>query len=313
MGDRWGIGALTPLSVRLVAVCVLMFAGCATVPEEEHQAALDQVALLEGELTELGARIAAQEDALAAAVAAAERAEAQAAQTQEELSVSLSELGALREERRALLEQLNGLQDMLADQEPERSPQTPEQALAGGGGFLPVEELGLRNDPRIARRFAAAAPGIAADRQSGVPRLFDSRLDYRRTAIFLTISDPAGNEPRLTLHTQYVTEESPLYLRSVFISIEGRDPVDPVDPIVLSDEPTDEPTRRSDGQRLLESITAEVTGPLADRLLTLVSSNRFTVTFVGNRTQYSYRPGVSERAALSNMLFAYFDLAGRGR
>lgn len=328
MGDRCGVPALRRRCVQVCALTVLVLAGCATVPQEEHQSALDRISLLESELEALEQELAEREEAIERAEAAANDQEAAAAQAEADLAIALAQLGTLREERQELLDTVATLEETVqsggaqsiasvllqdeaaADEARGREPESAlAEALAGRGGFLRADELGLRNMPRIASRYASAAPGIAADLEFGTPRLFDGRLDYEDTAIFLTITDPAGNRPRLTLTAQYVTDEVPLYIRSVFISIEGRDPVDPVDPIVL----TTEPTRRTDGERLLESISTEVTGTLADRLTAMVSSNRFTVTFVGIGAQSTHRPSVSERSALSNMLFAWFDLAGRAR
>lgn len=328
MGDRCGVPALRGRCVQVCALTVLALAGCATVPQEEHQSALDRISLLESELEALEQELAEREEAIERAEAAANDQEAAAAQAEADLAIALAQLGTLREERQELLDTVAALEETVqsggaqsiasvllqdeaaADEARGREPESAlAEALAGRGGFLRTEEIGLRNMPRIASRYAAAAPGIAADLEFGTPRLFDARLDYEQTALFLTITDPAGNRPTLTLHSQYVTDEVPLYVRSVFISMQGRDPVDPIDPIVL----TGDPVRRTDGEKLLETITSEVRGDLADRLTTMVSSNRFTVTFVGIGAQYSHRPSVSERAALSNILFAYFDLAGRMR
>jgi hypothetical protein len=103
-----------------------------------------------------------------------------------------------------------------------------------------------------------------------------------------------------------VSDVEPLYLRTAFITIEGGDPIDPIDPIVLSGEPE----RLTDGVRLLEALTMNADRDLIERLSAMISSSRFRVTFIGMNQQLTHQPSVAERAAMSNMLFAFIDLGG---
>jgi outer membrane murein-binding lipoprotein Lpp len=298
-------------------VGTLVLAGCASVPQADYQEAVDRIDELESELLSVEQELADSRQTAREAAREAAIAKADAESARSDLEVALTQLGTLREERQELLEQIATVERALQSQDGASSDQDREgisravleEAISGGRGFLTTDVLGLRDQPGLAARYGSDAPGISADLYFGAPRLFDSRLSYGETALFLTITDPASRAPQLSLHAQYGSNEAPLYLQSVSISIAGNDPVDPIDPLVL----TGEPDRLTDGERLLETIVVPVDASIADRLTSMVSSSRLTVTFIGNGRRYAYQPSVIERAALSNMLFAYFDIARGGR
>jgi hypothetical protein len=140
----------------------------------------------------------------------------------------------------------------------------------------------------------------------GVPELYDTRLEYDQTMVYLSVVDPEGRRPHLRLTAQHVSDTGPIALRTAFISIEGGDPIDPIDPIVLLAPAT----RQTDGVLYREALDTTADRALLDRLTTMISSTRFQVTFVGESGQYTHRPTVAERAAMSNILFAFIDLGG---
>jgi TolA-binding protein len=324
-----------PLIVAAILVLVAL-GGCSTVPLDDHQAALDEIDRLDDELEDARGTIADRDDRIAALreevaslTDALERERADAAGIRGDLDVALRQLGTLREDRLDLRDELDDLETEIerlrstaiasqraaeavdaaerASRPTERTPQDAFGAAADGGdGFSRVRSLGFQNDPRAAARLSAAAPGVGVDTDSGVPVLYDSRLDYDDTLAYLSIVDPEGRRPRLHITAQYVTDTDPLYLRTALITIEGGDPVDPVDPIVISGEPE----RETDGRRLLEALSVSADRGLIDRLSAMISSSRFRVTFVGMNDQHTYQPSVAERTAMSNMLFAFIDLGG---
>ncbi|MFW5683302.1 MAG: hypothetical protein ACOC1I_00475 [Spirochaetota bacterium] len=333
--------SVLPRWARVVLICALLIVlaaltGCRTVPLEQHEAALDEIERLSSDLAAAGAEIDAREQRIADLETEAEalreelrRARDESDRLQSDLDVALNRLGGLREERLDLQQEITAIEQQveelrsaaIAAQRAAEAVEAAEAAardggidppdamaaaLRGGGGFSRIRDLGFQNDPRAAARLSAAAPGIGVDVSIGVPILYDSRLDYEKTAVYLSIVDPEGRRPRLRLTAQYSTEVEPLYLRTAFITIEGGDPVDPIDPIVLSGEPV----RQTDGELLREALEMNAEGELVDRLSTMISSRRFQVTFVGLSEQHTHRPSVSERSAMSNMLFAFIDLGG---
>jgi hypothetical protein len=316
--DHGSRSAVSRAAVLVLAAVAIV--SCASVNEAEHQAALERNRELETRIAVLEQELAIQQNE----IAALENQVDGAREVDGQRELALQQLGELRANRRELIERIEELETAIISGSPEaiaslrlsdtaataesRVPRTPEgamaDALAGGGGFLPVATVGLENEPRVAARFAARAPGIAADRVLGVPRLFDARPDYEETLTYLTIIDPAGTRPRLRLTSQYISSLAPLYLRTVFISIEGVDPVDPIDPIVLAGDAS----RQTDGEVVREALSVEADDDLVNRLSQMLSSARFSVTFVGIAGQQTYSPSVAERSAMSNILFAYFDL-----
>lgn len=314
-GSRSAVARATVLALAAVAIT-----SCASVDQADYEAVLARNTELDARILLLEEQLAGQQEELEALESQVD--DARAANAERELA--LTQLGELRANRRELLERIAELETAIVSGSPEaiaslrlsdtaaaaesQSERTPEgamaDALAGGSGFLRVAAVGLANEPRVAARFAARAPGIAADRVLGVPRLFDARPDYDETLTYLTIIDPAGNRPRLRLTSQYVSAVAPLYLRTVFVSIEGVDPVDPIDPIVLAGDAI----RETDGRVVREALVTEADDDLVDRLSEMLSSSRFSVTYVGIAGQHTHYPSVAERSAMSNILFAYFDL-----
>jgi hypothetical protein len=305
------------------------------VPLDEHRSALEQIDRLSARLGEARDELRVREQRLSElqsdirtlqAELRSERRETE--RLRDDLDVALQQLGTLRERRfelqdeleriRAQLDELQGA--AIAAGRAQESVRTAESssarslssvdataaALRGGGGFNSVRRIGFQNDPRAAARLSGTAPGIGVDTSLGVPVLYDSRLDYDETLVFLSIIDPDGRRPRLRLTTQYTTDAAPLYLRTAFITIEGADPVDPLDPIVLANDAI----RETDGAQLREALNVDADAGLVDRLSTMISSSRFQVTFVGMNEQHTHRPSIAERSAMSNMLFAFIDLGG---
>ena len=305
----------------LSAVSLIVVAGCATVPQAQFDAAEQRIEELEERLSagerdrdDLVERLQRANDTIA-------RLESDLGSTGADLSLALTQLGSLREERVELLERIGLLEDeavalrLAAEIEspPEdsasiaRSPQERlAEALSGGEGFRRVDRIGLQSDPRLAARFATVAPGVAADTVGDTPLLFDIRLDYRQTLVFLTIHDPAGRSPELRVNVQYVSDREPLHIRAAVITIEGIDPVAPIEPIVLSERVI----RETDGTILREGFVLPADRSIVDRLGTILTGGRFTVTMLGTTRQVQHRPTTTERAAMSNILFAYLDIGG---
>jgi hypothetical protein len=179
-------------------------------------------------------------------------------------------------------------------------------ALGGLGGFRRVDDLGFRSDSRMGARLAVAGSGLAVDSTGDEPILFDTALSFDSSLIYLTIADPASRNPRLILTVQYVSDVRPLYAQTAFISIEGNDPIDPVDPVIF----TGSPDRETDGVRIREAFSRDVDRSLLNRISRMLSSSSFAGTFVGTVGRESHRPTLAERAALSRVLFAYIDLGG---
>lgn len=314
----------------LPILLMLMLAGCATVPQEEYDAVVAELEIirseadsLSAELSERNAEIDSLESRIAAAEADAAEIAASAQLLQGDFDVVLSQLGALREERLELQEEIASLEVRLsrlqsiptATQASARgtteasvaeldAPAALAAAIQGGGGFTRIRNLGLRNDARALARLSIESPGIAVDTSGALPILHDSRLEYEQTLLYLTITNP--QRPSLQLNAQYTTDRNPLFLRTAFITIQGSDPVDPIDPIVLAAEPS----RETNGVILREAITVQADRALINRLSAMISSDSFVVTFVGVDRRITHVPTVAERSALSNMLFAFIDLGG---
>lgn len=317
---RLAHGRRAPVAAALLMV--LLISGCRTVPQEELDGALAEVERLSGRLAERERRIDELEGELASLEASLDAAEVESAALRDDLDLALRRVGQLREERFTMQEEITELSaevdrlrragERLAQPGPaeEAVPISPPDArataLGGGGGFTRVPNVGFRNDPRAASRLSAAAPGIGVDTEAGVPVLYDSRVDYEATAIYLAIVDPESRSPRLRITTQFTTDDEPIYLSSALVTIEGSDPIDPIDPIVLSGEAV----RETDGELLREALLLDADRTLIDRLTNMVSSNRFQVTFVGLDERLTHRPTVAERAAMANILFAFIDLGG---
>ena len=179
-------------------------------------------------------------------------------------------------------------------------------ALGGLGGFRRVEDLGFQSDARLGSRLAVTGSGLAVDSTGEEPVLFDVNLSLDSSLVYLTIADPAGRDPRLVLTVQYVSDVRPLYAQTAFISIQGSDPIDPVDPVIF----TGSPKRETDGVRVREAFSREVDRQLLNRISTMLSSSAFTSSFVGTVGRDSHRPSTAEREAMSRVLFAYIDLGG---
>ena len=179
-------------------------------------------------------------------------------------------------------------------------------ALGGLGGFRRVEDLGFQSDARLGSRLAVTGSGLAVDSTGEEPVLFDVNLSLDSSLVYLTIADPAGRDPRLVLTVQYVSDVRPLYAQTAFISIQGSDPIDPVDPVIF----TGSPKRETDGVRVREAFSREVDRQLLNRISTMLSSSAFTSTFIGTVGRDSHRPNTAEREAMSRVLFAYIDLGG---
>jgi hypothetical protein len=158
----------------------------------------------------------------------------------------------------------------------------------------------------MAARLAVAGSGLSVDSSGADPLLYDESLSFDSSLVYLTISDPAGRSPQLILTVQYVSELRPLYTQTAFISIEGSDPIDPVDPVVF----TGGPIRETDGARVREAFSREVDRQLLSQISRMLQSGRFTSTFVGTVGRDTHRPTAAEREAMSRVLFAYIDLGG---
>ena len=237
----------------------------------------------------------------------------------DDLDRALTELAQLREERLALLHEVDrlrlverGLREAATANAQGAHPalptdQTVDDAHPGAdatGTFVTITRAGYHADPRAAGRLAAWSPGIAVDTAGPVPILFDTRHRYNTTMAHLTIEDPQGRSPQLVLTVQHVSERSPLLLHTAVLTVEGGDPVDPIEPIVLSGEGR----RETDGRLFIESLRLAADAPVARRLAAMISSPRLVLTFVGTLGERIYRPPVSERAAMANIIFAFMDL-----
>ena len=319
----------------LALAAVVLISACATVPQEEYDLVAVDLENAQTRIDEQDAELASQADQIAqlqadlqSARQSAALSSDEAAKLQDDLNVVLVQLGEARESRLALQDEIDDLERQIerlgtaaaAAQRVEESvaaetasglgdleaPDALAAAIQGGSGFARVSSLGLQDDARARARLAIAAPGIGVDSSRATPVLHDTRLEYDSTILYLTIIDPQGRRPRLELTAQYATDVEPLYLRTAFVTIDGGDPIDPVDPIVLAGETI----RQTDGTILREAITIDADRSLVNRLSSMVSSDQFRVTYVGLNRQITHQPSVAERAALSNILFAYIDLGG---
>ncbi|MEE8441550.1 MAG: hypothetical protein V3S41_07505, partial [Spirochaetia bacterium] len=307
---------------------------------EEQQEVLrleEQLQLIRGELEAQSATSAELRTRLSALQQTVVEMEVEIAVLQEQAAIAAGghedEIKSLKSEREALLldlERLAGAAEIAAAQaaqalaalsETVASPSDGESsptgsasasqaalidALGGLGGFRRVEELGFQGDSRLASRLAVTGSGLAVDSTGEEPLLFDAGLSFDSSLVYLTITDPAGRDPGLVLTVQYVSDLRPLYAQTAFISIQGNDPIDPIDPVIF----TRSPERETDGVRIREAFSREVDRQLLNRISVMLTSSGFTTTFVGTAGRESYRPTVAERAAISRVLFAYIDLGG---
>ncbi|TFH06269.1 MAG: hypothetical protein E4H09_00605, partial [Spirochaetales bacterium] len=123
--------------------------------------------------------------------------------------------------------------------------------LAGREGFRRIGRFGFVQDPQARD---VTAPGVGIDTGGTEDILFDTRLNYTATGVYLTILEPDARSPVLQLVAQFATQRDPLWAQTAFIAIEGLDPVDPVDPIVLAEAPV----RETDGDILMERFSIPV-------------------------------------------------------
>ena len=332
--DNHPMSDLRRSAALLLAIAPLLLAvSCATVPEEEFLAERERALLLADELLTAEEHLAESRRTEREQQAEIAQLEAELDRQEEQTEAALSDLEAVRTELEGVRERLSATEDDQADniamivrmseqieqlelaldeiagsdgpEDPERSPADAlSEALSGGAGFQRIARIGFTPEPRSGR--LVDAPGIAVDSSSGTDVLYDIRLDYLQTMAYLTIEDPTGRNPALRLTTQYVTRSEPLWAQTAFIAIEGLDPVDPVDPIVLNVTPR----RQTDGSNLVEQFSVAVDRQMVSRLSSMLSSQKFTVTFVGPTGQQTHRPSVAERAAMSNILFSFIDLGG---
>lgn len=180
------------------------------------------------------------------------------------------------------------------------------EALSGRSGFRRVESFARENDRRLAARLAVDGSGLAVDASGSTPVLFDPTLSFETSLIYLTIVDPGGRDPQLILTVQYVSDVRPLYAQTAFITIDGADPIDPVDPIIFSGNPV----RETDGVRVRELFSREVNRTMLTRISSMLSASGFRSTFVGTIGRASHTPTAVERQAMSRVLFAFIDLGG---
>ncbi len=306
-----------PLLAFTVGVATFL-PGCRTAPSEgssvsDEHVLNDELRQLESELDRTATDLAERDEQLA-------RLEADFESLQSDLSRALYQLGALREDRLDLQQELAGLERELsrlrdaAGVAGRREPAHPSGALKAdesvlrpleGAQFERVPYLGLRNDPREAQRLASSAPGVGVDTTHRLPIMFDTRLSLDQTGVYLTIVDPE-HEPRLVLTVQYVDTDTPLWLHTALITTEGGDPVDPIEPFVFEGESI----RQTDGRLLREALVKVTDASATTRLTSMLSSQHLLLMLLGEGDPVSYRPSVSERAAMSNMIYAFIDLGG---
>ncbi len=300
------------------AAIVTSLSGCRTPPAEElstpeDQCLSDEIRQLENELTRATAGLAERDERIA-------RLETDFEGLQDALTRALGQLGTLREDRLDLQHELDGLERELdrlraaagvievvepvpATLETDTDSAPPEPS--DDPRLERVPYIGLRNDPRAAQRLASSAPGIGVDTAQTPPVMFDTRLQLDQTGVYLSIADPE-KEARLILTVQYVDRDTPFGLQAAFITTEGGDPIDPIEPIVLDSEPI----RETDGTLLREALVKEADASTTSRLTAMLGSRHFLVTLVGDNGRIVYRPSVPERAAMSNMIYAFIDLGG---
>lgn len=301
----------------LLAVTTLL-AGCRTTPPEEPPVSgeydlTDELRQLERELARASTDLAQRDEQIA-------RLEADFESLQSDLSRALGQLGSLREDRLDLQQELTKLETEISRLSDAagvtQGPESPDQTVAPDvedsragpperAGFERVSYLGLRNDPRAVQRLASSAPGVGVDTTRVPPVMFDTRLSLDQTGVYLTIVDPA-HEPQLVLTVQYVDTGTPLWLHTALITVEGGDPVDPIEPLFLEGEPI----RQTDGRLLSEALAKPADQSATARLTAMLSSQHLVLTLLGDGAPVSYRPSVSERAAMSNMIHAFIDLDG---
>ena len=245
---------------------------------------------LEAELASLTADFERLTRALDAAAAQADAAEARATDAEFRLERALNppETVPTEEERAA-----------------ERAAALALQTARSSGEYTRVRQIGFVEDRRLTERLDLGASGLAVDSSSPTPTLYDPGILYSASRIYLTVSDPL-EEPQLQLTIQYVSETTPLFSETSFISIEGSDPLDPVDPIIFSGNPV----RETDGQYLREAFTLNVDQRLLSRISRMLSFGTFTSSFVGRGGRETHTPTSGELDAMSRVLFAFIDLGG---
>lgn len=304
------------LLLAFIVGVATFFTGCRTAPAEEPSVSevhdlTDELRQLESELDRAATDLAERDEQIA-------RLEADFESLQSDLSRALGQLGTLREDRLDLQQELAGLERELNRVRDAagvtRRPEPADPAPGAGESLrLPQERtqyervphLGLRNDPRAARQLASSAPGVGLDTTHLPPVMFDTRLSLDQTGVYLSIVDPE-HEPRLVLTVQYIDTDTPLWLHTALVTTEGGDPVDPIEPIVLEGEPI----RQTDGRLLREALVKVTDTSATTRLTSMLSSQHLLLTLLGDGEPVSYRPSVSERAAMSNMIYAFIDLGG---
>jgi len=258
--------------------------------EEADAARRDEIAALESELVSLQVDFDRLSRALDAAAVAADEQRIRAEEAERRLDLALNPPEIVPSEEQIAAE---------------RAAKRALEEARAGGDYQRIPAIGFTMDERLTRRLDLASSGLAVDSTGAVPVLYDPGLSYRDSAIYLTVDDPLG-QPVLRLTVQYVSETSPLHAQTSFISIEGSDPLDPVDPIVFSSNPV----RETDGRYLREAFSVPVDRSLLNRVSRMLSSGTFSSTFVGSAERETHVPGRSERNAMSRVLFAFLDLGG---
>lgn len=257
---------------------------------QSDTAAREEINRLETELASLQAdfdRLSRALDTAAAEAEAARQATAEA-ELRLELALNPPEVAPSDEERAA-----------------ERAAAEALEQARRSGEYQTVRRLGFTRDSRLTNRLNLADSGLAVDSTGAVPVIFDPGFSYAASRIFLTVADPL-DQPSLGITIQYVSDTTPLFAQTSFISIEGSDPLDPVDPIIFSGNPV----RQTDGRYLRESFSREVDRDLLTRISRMLATGSFSSTFVGPGGRETHEPSQAERDAMSRMLFVFIDLGG---
>lgn len=292
-----------------------------TATPEPSPAQAKEIARLEGFLADLTGQIAVLGEDVASGQERAEQLSLEVRRLETELADSLAREAEATVLLEAALDELSvaeavqsedlaangGASTMSASQtlgtDPPMASARLSEALRGGGGFKRVDSFLFA--PSTRSRLPTATE-LAIDESGVFSIMYDTRLDYETTAVFLSIQTPNRGDPSLYLTGQYVTDVEPIYAQTAVVAIEGLDPIDPIDPIVLSGPAI----RETDGVMLRESFVRTIDRLLVDQISAMLSSNRVTVTFVGSAGQFIHRPTVPERQAMANVLFAYIDMGG---
>lgn len=145
---------------------------------------------------------------------------------------------------------------------------------------------------------AAALSQLVESEDAGTRRLYDSRLDYSRTAAYLAaeLTEP----PLLILVAQLVGRERPSFVQGASLLIGEESEI----------ELNGEIERRRTGELIREAVVIEVDEELARHLSDVPSSASVRIRFETVAGSVEHELSATEQSAVANVLVAYLDIGG---